>query len=529
MLQNIELVNNKGFRWYKKNNIFVKGYFFDKENSFYEKENLIKHFWEVKNSNDFIEKLNKINGIYSVIIRKNKEIYIASDKTRMFTLFYYINKKNFIITDNIASILKKKKLKISKINAEEFKATAHTVGKDTLFENVFQLQSSQYIVFKDNRAVKENFFFDYSIKKINDLPFEKLFRKAIIQFENTFKRFIKSLKNRQVALPLSGGYDSRLIAVMLKKINYKNVLCFTYGRKNNFEIENSQKTAKILNYKWVFIEYNKKIIGKYIEDDEFKSYANFAGKFCSMPFLQEYFAVKYLNDNKIVDDNAVFVPGHSGDFIGGSQLIKTVDKNIKLKNIVSIIYDKKFTLHKLEKNTERQIKQKIKKQLELFENNDFDKYNYSIFENYDLKEKIAKFIFNSSSVYNFFGYEHRFPFWDDELVYFFGTLPFELKKNKLLYDMVLKKTYFKIYNINFENEIQPTFFDFFKYKIKTRIKKYMPYRFTKKEMEKMDWMMYKEITEQMINFLENKNINFNKKVNAYNAIITQWYVEFISA
>ena len=37
-----------------------------------------------------------------------------------------------------------------------------------------------------------------------------------------------------------------------------------------------------------------------------------------------------------IPDDAVFIPGHSGDLIGGSQLIKAFDKDILHKEILDI-------------------------------------------------------------------------------------------------------------------------------------------------------------------------------------------------
>ena len=54
----------------------------------------------------------------------------------------------------------------------------------------------------------------------------------------------------------------------------------------------------------------------------FKEYYKFASNHISVFGTQDYFAVKYLHDNKIINDDAIFVPGHSGDFLGGSHLDK---------------------------------------------------------------------------------------------------------------------------------------------------------------------------------------------------------------
>lgn len=520
-INNIKLINNFGFCWYEKKDIFVKGYFFDAENNFYEKEKLVKFFDKITSKNDFVERIKQANGIFTVLISDKNKIYAACDKTRMFPLFYHKSETEFYISDDI-EILKTHSQKRDNFNADEFNACGYVSGKNTLLKNVFQIQAGEYLIV-DNKEIASAFFFDYFAENKNVKKYSELKKQAEKIFDNTFKRLIKSLQNRPVILPLSGGYDSRLIAAMLKKYNYKNVICFTYGRKNNYEIENSKRTAKLLNYKWIFIEYNKNLISNYLKTNTFHEYAKYSGQHVSMPFLQEYFAVKYLKDNKIINQNAVFIPGHSGDLIGGSHLKTVKNKKYNLSSIVEKIFSQHYILNTPNKKTEKSIKNKIKIVIEKEKI-----YNYSVFDNQNIRERQAKFINNSSHIYNFFGFEHRFPFWDNELVDFFKNLPFEFKKNKFLYDNVLKTVYFKPCNLNFEKEIQPTFFDLMKFKIKNKIKKYLPYSFTKKSIEKTDWLMYREITKEMIDFLENKKIKINTKVNSYNAIITKWYLEFIN-
>ena len=63
--------------------------------------------------------------------------------------------------------------------------------------------------------------------------------------ENTFIRLVNSLKGKTAVIPLSGGFDSRLIAVMLKK---HNLIILTF----------------LPHTEWP-IHYGRKIISVYIE------------------------------------------------------------------------------------------------------------------------------------------------------------------------------------------------------------------------------------------------------------------------
>ncbi|ARV16678.1 asparagine synthetase B family protein [Polaribacter sp. SA4-12] len=521
---NISLTNNKAFKWYKKESLFFKGYFYI-DTHFYEKENAINYLSNLKSSKDFKEKLNVINGIFTIIISINDTFYIASDITRSFPVFYTFQNEKIFLSDEILYLKDKFNLnEFDKISEIELKATNHTHGKKTLLKNVFQVQASELLIIKNDKIINSSFFFSYAIKKESTDSYAILKNKTIIAFDNAFKRFIYSLNNRTVVVPLSGGYDSRLIAVMLKKHNYKNVVCYTYGKKDSFEIENSKNTAKELNFKWFFIEYTDELTSNFITTKDFKEYAHFAGKLSSMPNLQEYFAVKHLKENHLIDTNSIFIPGYAGDLLGGSQFIKVIPENLKHKEITDLILSTKFNNFPISKSKKKLLKNEIEKKLIHFDENYLEKKASSVFEDYDLKEKIAKYIFNSANFYTFFGFEHRFPFWDKELLDFFKIVPEKHKLNKIIFDDVLINEYFEPYNVHFEKELQPTERNIYNQKIKEQIKPFLPTFIKQNFLQKNDWINYKLITDQMRVLLTSKGLKLHKSYQNYNEIITQWYI-----
>ena len=477
----ISLKNNSGFSWFKNESVFIKGYFFDSNNNFYQEKKALLFLNKITTKEQFINTIKEINGCFSIIIKSKENIFIASDTTRSFPIFYKINDDKIFISDDILFLKEKFKINVFNKSATiEFKASLHTYGKKTLLENVFQVQSNEYLIINKNKIIERNFFFSYAIEKEFTASYNTLKEEAIITFENAFERLIQSLENKPIALPLSGGFDSRFIAVMLKKHNYKNVVCYTYGRKDSFEIENSKKTAQTLGYKWYFIEYNSRLTKGYLNTTTFKDYAHFAGKHSSMPYLQEYFAVKHLKDNHLIDENSVFIPGFAGDFLGGSQFIKVIPENLKTAEINDLIFKKKYALHRFNSSKQHEIKEGIEKNLKAFNSNYKQKIAATVFEDFDLKEKIAKYIFNSASVYLFFNYQHRFPFWDKNLLQFFKKVPQKHKYLKALFDDVLINNYFKPFNVYFENELGPDKKTITVQKIKDVVKPILPRKLNKK-------------------------------------------------
>ncbi|MFW5820520.1 MAG: asparagine synthetase B family protein, partial [Bacteroidota bacterium] len=312
---------------------------------------------------------------------------------------------------------------------------------------------------------------------------------------------------------------------MLKKFNYENVVCFTYGRKSNPEIKISARVAQKLGYSWHYIEYSNEVIDNYIKESVFRDYYRFASNMVSMFFMQEYFAVKYLKEKEIIPPDSIFIPGHSGDFLGGSQLNKHGNLNLEEddKAKVDRIFNVKYCYKKpSSKDKTKIILERINRSLK-------EKYlgknslAYSIHEDWDFKEKLAKFNFNSVSTYTFFEYEFRLPFWDNELLDFFKYLPLHAKINKYLYDDILTNEYFAAYDLNFREKMQITESDLKMLKIKKRIKKYLPESLKRLFMKTRDGLFYNEITAVMRKDMENQGVRIKIYGNSFNSLIIQWY------
>lgn len=506
----INLVHNKGFFWVNNKTIFFKG-FIVYNGTYYEGAKALLFFESYSNLDKIKEEMHLINGLFSLIINRMDYLLIIVDRVRTFPLFYQAE-KCITVTDDPYSFTNKT---LNKRNIDEFLLTGFTTENKTLLTNVYQTRPSEILLFNDE-GITRTPYFTYKTKHLSSKSFYSLADSFEQLLFASFKEFIKTLNNRPVAISLSGGYDSRLIAFMLSHFGYEKVFCFTFGRENNEELENSRKTAETLGFTWRFINYKENLVSNYIKSPIFQEYIQFSGRLSSMPYLQEYFAVKYIRDFKLVEKDTLFILGHLGDFLGGSQLkgifklrdgilkvIKTIYysnyNNSRLPNRKSFLIDLKRTMHK-----EQQ-------------------FSYSLFEDWYLREKTAKLIVNSASVFDFFGYEYRLPFLDIRLLSFFKEAPLKFKNYKILYYFVLKRL-FSQKDLNYVNELQATKMEIFLQRKKEYIKRHLPVRIIKKYKNNKPWNSYDILTRPMLDNLKEPYLKKQLSEN-YNSIICHWYIE----
>ncbi len=507
---NIQLNYNNGYKWHSLNGIYVKGYIFDEKNNLFSEKNLIDYFYNVNNKDEFIEKLINANGIFSVIIIKENITYIAVDRTRTFPLLYSSIIKKFILSDNIEYLQQYHDGELDKINIEEFLQTGFVTGNETLYKDIYQVQAGEYIIFKDS-SLERNFYFDYSTTFVTGDDYKTLKNTFINILENTAKRLIKVAKGRQIVVPLSGGYDSRLIVALLKKYAYDNVICFTYGSAQSFEVKISKDIAQILNYKWYFIEYNNQTVkSDYPQTSDFLAFAKFASNGISISHAQDYFAVEYLKKNALIEEGSLFVPGHSGDFLGGSHLREA--KKHSYSSLVENIFKKHYNLnHNIH---EKIFKKKIKNQLSQLTSN-IENVPSSVEDAYNLKERQSKFIVNANRVYEYFGYHHCIPLWDNELIEFFKILPLQYKVELCLYDEVLLHSIFSEQHIDIKKTEKLSYlrkiarFKIFKNELFTKLKKIIAKYFFRDDINKKSLRITPLLNDinQDINYWEGNTIN----------------------
>lgn len=234
--------------------------------------------------------------------------------------------------------------------------------------------------------------------------------------------------------------------------------------------------------------------------------------------MQEYFAVKYLKENRLVPDNSIFIPGFCGDVLAGCNLIPSMKKKANENQIAKVIF-KEF--YRLTKPGRQETGIAIKMIGDKIPHGKSEMWK--VFENWDHKEPKAKFNVNSAKVFSFFGYNYVLPLWDKLLADFFSSLPFQFKIDKRLYDYVLTEYVFKESGVNLSVELNPLSSQKAYQRVKEDFKRFVPDKIKDLFVKHQNPIFYDEITKFMINELDSQIIN-PRQSNYCNSYITQWYL-----
>jgi asparagine synthase (glutamine-hydrolysing) len=510
----IQLTRNKAFSWHNKNGVYAKGYLFAPDEKLYKEADLCSYFDNIKNENDFREKLRSANGIFSVVIQRDHSVWMAVDRFRYFPLFYRKNNCDFRICDEVNNLYEHLEQKeLDSDSCLTFSGLGYVLGKKTLLKDIFQVQAGECVIYNQEQIASS--FYHCHFSETKDIDFDEAKVQLRKIFQNIGRRMLQLIGDRPVILSLSGGFDSRLIAYILKKEGVKNVLCYTYGvKKENPEWMRSKKVAEKLGFEWLFIDYST------IEDTQFHkqgqfvdfytSVAQYVSKFGFMP----YFAANYFINQLKIPSDAILMTGDGGDFLSGSHLRSYMKK---YKSISAVSKDLQYThcrLTQLNRGERKKItgiiRQELQDSIPLFCN----------IENWDLKERQAKYIVNASKLWECFNLKSQIPLCDIELMDFFVSLPFEYRLNQNLYKTVLTEL-FEEFDINFTQDAQPKETAFIQ-QLKVHIKRLFPFLRRKQDIFMYDYFDFRRFSQPILKELQ--DANQVKKITSLNGIFSEWYL-----
>jgi asparagine synthase (glutamine-hydrolysing) len=203
--------------------------------------------------------LDKFLGMFSFIIlnKKDGSVFAARDRFGVKPLYYITDNKTYIyFASEIKQFFYTSKFKFE-LN--------HKIVKDFLILDKINHVNDQSF-FQNIQVVPASYFLKFNINKINKLVLKKYYTID----ENSKKKkdikniFIDALKirlrsDRKVGVSLSGGLDSSLITIAIKKIFKKKLETFSACFKN-FEYDESKYVSLITNK---FNLKNTKIYPKY--------------------------------------------------------------------------------------------------------------------------------------------------------------------------------------------------------------------------------------------------------------------------
>lgn len=482
---------------------------------------------QLGDTESIIKFLKQINGFFSIVKTNGNSGWMAVDRIRSLPLFYGQYEGKLFISDDARWVREHvHDNEMDPIAREEFLACGYVTGSDTLFPNVKQVQAGKVVFFKTgiNKAVnlKHHRYYRHNHGNFFEDDEKTIHQKYQQTLISSFERLISFANGRPLIVPLSGGYDSRLIVMMLKQLGYSDVIAFSYGKKGNKEAEISQEVSKRLNVRWEYVPYSRDFWQHWNKRPELKYYFQFADGLSSLPHIQNW-AIQILKEESRIPKDAIVIPGHSAGSIAGEKSVNCIDIYREFTTedrLVSAIINYHYSLNnwrKKSKDLDSIFRGRVRSSLGALE----QYYDHSsAFESWDMSERQAKFIVNSVRIYDYLDFEWWLPYWDKEYVNFWSRIKPELRIGKRFHIQHVNEISEQM-NVNIKkNASEPPKM---KQLLASVLKKTILPRYLLRKLFP-NYLLRKNITATMGRFLEKEVVELMRRGHSSNGVAAYYYI-----
>ena len=407
--------------------------------------------------------LKKLDGNFAIYLKTNSFILACVDRICSYPLTYKINNKKLFIADNGSLLEEKLDLKEKNLDYEVtsiFAMSGYIINNNTIYKETYTIEPGEFILFSKNSLLVEKY---YQWKPWIKIKNKKFTIKNLISInEKIIKKLISSACGKQIVVPLSGGWDSRFIASGLKHFGYKNVVCVSYGKKNNTDMYIAKKVAMKLGFKWIKVDYTKKKVKEIYNSKDYKKYEKYCDNLNAIHFIGEYLMISELVKKNLIDKDAIFVNGQSGDFITGNHIPKKInEKSVSINQVIReyIIKHNKYWKLLMTEDQKKIVKLHLKEQIIKITSNKIKNIRmFGLYEALEFYNRQVKYVINGVRNYEYFEFSWRMPLWDNEYLNYWEKAPYSLKYNQAHYkEAIMKSNWGNVWNdIEINSKIKMT-------------------------------------------------------------------------
>lgn len=418
-------------------------------------DSLCENFVDVATLEGFAETLDALNGFFAVVVDGADGVLLGVDHVRSVPLVYApapdhaggtaerAGDATWLAGDDATAIAERLDSPYDPLSESEFLVSGGVLDDRTLFPELRTVRPGEAVRLADGGTDSIRYTdFRPRVDETSDTGTDddRAVRERLeTGIDAAFDRFAEVVDDRQVAVALSGGYDSRLLVTELARREV-DLLAYSFGRPDAEDVTVARDVAAALEVPWEFVEYSTEQWGAWYRSAERPAYVEHAFTYDTIPNYGSLPAVSRLRQRGVIDDDAVCSSG---------QTIVGVSENVPHEIEVS-----EPTRADLVDATVRYLARWQ------WENPAFDaalrsRVEASIpgdavaslpdafarFEHWKRLERHTKYFLGDVRQYDFHGLDWWLPLWDRAIVDAWAAVPFADRREKRLYKKVVDRRF----------------------------------------------------------------------------------------
>ncbi|OLL11873.1 asparagine synthase [Actinomyces oris] len=258
------------------------------------------------------EQPERRTGAWTLIEADDGLVRLTTDRTRSHHLLFTRAGDTWVISDDPEELRRHAPTWVRDEEAAEvFLHSGFTPGTRTLAHEVYATPAGSVVELRPDGTWSSRSWetYRYAADPITSPEeFAGVFRTAL---DIAVERVLQDIDGRQILVPLSGGLDSRLLAVWLKRHGARDVVTFTYGVPGSSEVAISRGVAEALELDWFTVDLDPAEVARTWAGPDGIDFQRRTWGLTSLPHVQDWYALLQMRRKALIDTDAVFLPGHT--------------------------------------------------------------------------------------------------------------------------------------------------------------------------------------------------------------------------
>lgn len=253
--------------------------------------------------------LSRANGFFSLVHQTEQRTFAAVDHVRSWPLYYAVT-DDLYVSDSAEWVHDAGATRgYDPVAATEYLFCCFVPGNDTLSRDVKQVRPGEVVQFDDaDRSARGERYFTHA-------PSESAAPVDMDQLDDTIEdavgRLIDHADGRTILLGLSGGYDSRIIALMLHRLGYEDTVAYTTqaAAAASAEVETARSLADDLDFEHITVTSGPSDYGR-IDGSAQMELVEDIGYLSEYPSINKVVQRRKLEASGVDPERVVHVLGH---------------------------------------------------------------------------------------------------------------------------------------------------------------------------------------------------------------------------
>jgi asparagine synthase (glutamine-hydrolysing) len=356
--------------WNSAGGLSLYGFYYH-EGSLLSARELASLFDGVETAQQLMQTLSRCTGPFTFVLERTDRTLVVTGPTPTSTMLFYSPAAGGYVTDRYQWLERQLPIdSYSESDAVELLQSGRIHGEETLHPEIFQLQPGQILSIPADPDAEWTTTSYYTPPTepavISDR--EQLFETVEQTLDGIFARLKQAAEGRPVLFSLSGGYDSRLVALMLVRHGIEDVYAYTLNTQSSFDIEIAGEVADRLGFEWVPFEYSQTDLREMYEstvwhqiNDEFGTHGT------AEPHPTTAVTLQRIRDHPDLPSSGICVMGDTPADAVGNYLPESFlgDGPTGREEVIDILIDHYFSNKTLYRDTREAIGRRITELIEL--------------------------------------------------------------------------------------------------------------------------------------------------------------------